>query len=135
MFSHYFPPGTVSTSIAQGASLWREGPKTVRAPADPSTTPPGVHQHRNVLVRDQSRPELVKPSLIVGEEPYLRELPLSIDLERLCQDEIEGLTVPLGDSVIEGEDVVDTGKERFQLGLRAPTLDGSGQPIHHRISS
>src|SRR6516225_6397160 len=44
-----------------------------------------------VFVRDQSRPELVKRSLIVGEEPSLRELPLSIDLHRLCRDDIKVL--------------------------------------------
>src|SRR6516162_3276904 len=82
------------------------------------------------------RPELVKRSLIVSEEPSLRELPLSIDLHRLCHDDIKGLAVAFGDGAIEGDNVIVTGKDRFYLGvLRAPCLDDSGQRIHHRVSS
>ena len=56
---------------------------------------------------------ILKRPWVVGEEPYLRDLPLSIDLHRLCQDEIKGLAVPFGDGVKEGDDVVVTGKDRF----------------------
>jgi hypothetical protein len=68
----------------------------------------------------QSRPELVVAGLIVGEEPYLGELPAGIDLHRLGQDDIKGLAVLFGDGVEDGDDVVVTGEDRFQLGVRGP---------------
>src|SRR6516165_3888167 len=117
------------------ASFWREGQRRFGCPANPSTTPAGVHQHRSVPARDRSRPELVKPSLIVDEEPCLCELPLSIHLYRHYLDDIKGLAVPFGGEVKEDDDVVVTGKDALHIRLRDPSPPGPGKRIHHCVSS
>ena len=47
----------------------------------------------------------------------------------------QGSCVPFGGDLKEGDDVVVTGKDRFHLGVRTPSLAVPGQRIHHRVSS
>jgi hypothetical protein len=85
--------------------------------------------------RNQSRPEVVVLFLIIGKEPDVCDLPVGIDPIGLSQDGINGFAIPFTGGMKEGHDVVVTGEQALQLGMRATSLPRPGQRIHRGVSS